>query len=672
MISHHLFQTIIGHTLRDLVCIAILALSCTTQAFVLSSRQIIDITRRGYTNYDQQQGLIWRRLPATTTITQLNVMQVPPKLRTPFGLHEEEGGESEEEEAGYSHPRYLVEEAMMASFGGNSTFGSQRNGGRPSRKRRTTFYPEVVVEVLNQKLKDQNGDVKRLRKRATYVAETKLPSEYGQFMMRGYQVPGEPIGNEPCVIYPMDKPPMGTRDNMAYHVPVRIHDQCLTSEVFGSRRCDCKEQLVMALDYIQKFGGAVIYLQQEGRGIGLANKIAAYELQDRGFDTVDANLHLGFEEDEREYDIIPSILEDLNIAGIRLMTNNPRKVDFMTDLGVNVEGTIPMVVPEVNQFNRKYIETKRERMSHANFGELLSKNGGEPLVSGDSRLPSIHMMTRRGTIGARNGVLDTPEISKASCAMQLSMTMQDAQDVVHSSAVNGDYGASDSVADYGSETEEGVVSGEDGYCFGRESVEAAISAIARGGIIVVVDDMDRENEGDFIMAADLCAPLDMAHIIRYSSGVVCVALEEERLEELKLPAMVALNEDPKGTAFTVTVDANKDHGITTGISAAERAITIQLLANPKATAVDFHRPGHVLPLRARKGGVLTRDGHTEAAIDFAKLANRQPAGVLCEIVSEENPTEMMRLPEIKRFCARHGHVLTSIADLAQYRRDTGL
>lgn len=111
-------------------------------------------------------------------------------------------------------------------------------------------------------------------------------------------------------------------------------------------------------------------------------------------------------------------------------------------------------------------------------------------------------------------------------------------------------------------------------------------------------------------------------------------------------------------------------GITTGISASDRSKTIQLLANPKTTATDFNRPGHIFPLRAREGGVLTRDGHTEASVDLSRLAGLNPCGVLCEIVSEENPTEMMRLPEIKRFCRRHGFVLTSIMDLAQYRRDT--
>jgi len=174
------------------------------------------------------------------------------------------------------------------------------------------------------------------------------------------------------------------------------------------------------------------------------------------------------------------------------------------------------------------------------------------------------------------------------------------------------------------------------------------------------------------MAADLSTPMKMAEFIRYSSGVICIAMEGKRMDELELPAMVVDNEDPKETAFSVTVDATAQHGVTTGISAKDRCITSKLLADKNAMAFDFHRPGHIFPLRAKENGVLTRDGHTEAAVDFARLAGSSPAGLLCEIVSEDNPTEMARLPELKRFCKKHGYVLTSIADLRQYRKDTGL
>lgn len=405
----------------------------------------------------------------------------------------------------------------------------------------------------------------------------------------------------------------------------------------------------MALRYIQKHGGFIIYLQQEGRGIGLANKIAAYALQDVGLDTVDANLHLGFAEDCREYGVVKSILEDMKVSSIQLMTNNPRKVEKLTQLGITVDRTLPMVVPAANPYNFKYLETKEKRMNHANLATLLAQ---------DPQAVEKQLKQRQGN-GAMAPLVEMPHLAAeyinngtemSANAVQVSLMTDDVEDIVTEDA--------------------GVEAKEDGYCFGRQSVEDAIAAVGRGEMVVVVDDMNRENEGDFIMAADLCTDLDMARIVRYSSGVVCIALEEERLKELELPPMVTNNQDPKGTAFTVTVDATKEHGITTGISASDRSTTIQLLAKADSVATDFHRPGHIFPLRARKGGVLARDGHTEAAVDLAKLAGRAPAGVLCEIVSEENPTEMMRLPEIKRFCQRHGFVLTSIVDLQQYRRDT--
>jgi 3,4-dihydroxy 2-butanone 4-phosphate synthase/GTP cyclohydrolase II len=396
----------------------------------------------------------------------------------------------------------------------------------------------------------------------------------------------------------------------------------------------------MALRFIQEHGGCVIYLQQEGRGIGLANKVAAYALQDDGLDTVDANLHLGFPEDSREYGVVPSILADMKIGGIQLMTNNPRKVERLTSLGINVERTLPMVVPQINSFNRKYMETKQERMNHANLSALLSREDDTPVL-----MPNNNGMTPRKTMATQyinNGTEMTAN------AVQVSLMAED-----------------DETAE-----EEGVKASEDGYCFGKQSVLDCLEAVGRGEMVVVVDDMDRENEGDFIMAADHCTPLDMAQIVRYSSGVVCVAMEGDRMDSLGLPPMLTNNEDPKGTAFSVTVDATKKHGITTGISATDRSKTIQMLANPEATALDFNRPGHLFPLRSREGGVLSRDGHTEASVDLARMAGRSPVGVLCEIVSEENPTEMMRLPEIKRFCKKHSFVLTSIVDIAQYRRET--
>jgi 3,4-dihydroxy 2-butanone 4-phosphate synthase/GTP cyclohydrolase II len=199
-----------------------------------------------------------------------------------------------------------------------------------------------------------------------------------------------------------------------------------------------------------------------------------------------------------------------------------------------------------------------------------------------------------------------------------------------------------------------------------DRIEAAIAAIRAGGMAVVVDDADRENEGDLIMAAEKATPAAIAFIVRHTSGVVCAALTGARLRALQLPLMVADNAESQGTAFTVTVDYRK--GTTTGISAADRAATLRALADPHTAADDFARPGHVFPLRARPGGVLERRGHTEAAVDLARAAELAPCGVLCEIVDDDG--SMARLPSLREFAARHRLPLVSIADLVAYRRRT--
>ena len=199
-----------------------------------------------------------------------------------------------------------------------------------------------------------------------------------------------------------------------------------------------------------------------------------------------------------------------------------------------------------------------------------------------------------------------------------------------------------------------------------DSVERAIADIAAGKAVVVVDDEDRENEGDLIFAAELATPELMAFMVRHSSGYVCVGMDSADCDRLGLPPMVARNEDVRGTAYTVTVDAAE--GVDTGISATDRARTVRLLADPKSTVATFNRPGHVVPLRAKLGGVLVRQGHTEAAVDLARAANLAPAGALCEIVSEEDPTTMARLPELRRFADGHDLALISIEQLQDWRR----
>ena len=197
-----------------------------------------------------------------------------------------------------------------------------------------------------------------------------------------------------------------------------------------------------------------------------------------------------------------------------------------------------------------------------------------------------------------------------------------------------------------------------------DHIENAIAAIGRGEVVIVVDDEDRENEGDLIMAAELVTPETMAFMIRHTSGVICMPMMGERLDELQIPLMVSNNTESQRTAFTVSVDARA--GTTTGISAADRATTVRTLVDGTSRSDDFVRPGHIFPLRYREGGVLKRAGHTEAAVDLARLAGLQPAGVLAEVVNDDGT--MQRLPQLELFAAEHGLQLISIADLIRYRR----
>ena len=195
------------------------------------------------------------------------------------------------------------------------------------------------------------------------------------------------------------------------------------------------------------------------------------------------------------------------------------------------------------------------------------------------------------------------------------------------------------------------------------TVEEAIRDIAGGRMVIVVDDEDRENEGDLTMAAQLCTSENVAFIRKHASGVICVPMTVERLDELDLPQMVSRNEARLGTAFTVSVDARD--GVTTGISATDRARTIRLLADPTTKSHDLVKPGHIFPLQAREGGVLVRAGQTEAAVDLCRLAGLAPVGVICEMTNPDG--SMSRVPELKRFARRHGLRLITVKDLIAHR-----
>jgi 3,4-dihydroxy 2-butanone 4-phosphate synthase/GTP cyclohydrolase II len=319
-----------------------------------------------------------------------------------------------------------------------------------------------------------------------------------------------------------------------------------------------------------------------------------------GFDTVSANEHLGFNGEMREYYAIPAILADLDVKSIRLLTNNPYKISQMQGLGIKITERISIEIPP-NADNLKYLISKRDKMRH--------------MLNVDLKVPES-VIEELGTSEVIQAVLFTSPVVQNK-----------------------------------------------GYAFGKESVLAAISAVQRGEIVVVVDDEDRENEGDLIMAAELATPETIGFIVRFSSGVLCISLESERLDALKLPPMFLNNEDPKQTAYSVSVDYK--HNTSTGISAADRAATFRALVDPAVAATDLQRPGHVFPLRYRPGGVKTRAGHTEASLDLTRLAGLRPGGVLAEIVNDDG--SLSRLPTLREFSATHGLVLTSVQDLIAYR-----
>jgi 3,4-dihydroxy-2-butanone 4-phosphate synthase len=195
-----------------------------------------------------------------------------------------------------------------------------------------------------------------------------------------------------------------------------------------------------------------------------------------------------------------------------------------------------------------------------------------------------------------------------------------------------------------------------------DPIEDAVRAMAEGRPVLVVDNEDRENEGDIIFAAQHATPALMGWTVRYSSGVICVPLDGARADALALPPMVAINQDSKGTAYTVSCDAAA--GVSTGISATDRALTARVLADPGSRPESLTRPGHVFPLRAVNGGVRERQGHTEAAVDLCRLAGLEPVGVIAELVYDNG--EMMRLDGLRGFAAEHGCPLISIEDLVAY------
>jgi 3,4-dihydroxy-2-butanone 4-phosphate synthase/GTP cyclohydrolase II len=402
------------------------------------------------------------------------------------------------------------------------------------------------------------------------VASTRIPTRWGLFETLGFEREScNGTGHvETALAFVLGD--LGEEDAPL----VRIHSQCFTGEVLGSLRCDCGDQLDLAMRAIAEEGrGLVIYEHQEGRGIGLMAKLQAYSLQDKGLDTVEANHALGLATDYRDYSLPVAILKDLGVTRVRLLSNNPDKSLALLEAGVDVVAMIPCEAA-TNIHSAAYLRAKKEKLGHA-------------LALPDDK-------------------------------------------------------------------------------FEFASIDDAIRDFRAGRMVVIVDDEDRENEGDLTIAAEMITPEAINFMATHGKGLICLALTDERLQALDLAPMSPANSALGGTAFTVSIDV-KGHDITTGISSYDRAQTIKAAVDPNSQPEDFARPGHVFPLRARAGGVLERRGQTEAAVDLATLAGLQPAGVICEIVNDDGT--MARVPELIRFCQKHGLSMITVAELARYRVD---
>jgi len=431
----------------------------------------------------------------------------------------------------------------------------------------------------------ETGHTMRVRR----VVSTRLPTKWGDFQTIGFE---REILNGSRRVETAIALIFG--DLTADVVLTRIHSQCFTGEVLGSLRCDCREQWEISMRAIAEEGrGLMIYEHQEGRGIGLMAKLQAYELQNKGLDTIEANHVLGFAADCRDFGLPAAILHDLDVRRIRLLSNNPNKSSALTNAGIEVVAQVPCEVAP-NEHSLAYLLTKKEKMGH--------------------------------TLGTKSTHLRSDGL--------------DLQTDV-----------------YAEMTDER---------FEFASIEQALDELRAGRMIVVVDDEDRENEGDLTMAAEMITPEAINFMAMYGRGLICLAMTGERLESLELAQMEPDNTALGGTAFTVSIDVRGDD-VTTGISAYDRAQTIKAAVDSRSCPEDFARPGHVFPLCARPGGVLERRGQTEAAVDLASLAGLYPAGVICEIVNDDGT--MARVPDLIGFCKKHDLLMVTVADLARYRFD---
>src|SRR6476660_706691 len=345
------------------------------------------------------------------------------------------------------------------------------------------------------------------------IASTRMPTKWGVFQIFGFE--REILNGSRHVETAMAMVMGDLTDGSPL---VRIHSQCFTGELLGSLRCDCNDQLQIAMRAIADEGrGLIIYEHQEGRGIGLMAKLQAYGLQDAGLDTVEANQALGYSADCRDFSLPVAIVKELGIHRVRLLSNNPQKTRALIDAGIEVVAEIPCEVAP-NPCSFQYLRTKKEKMGHT-----LSLSGPTD--------PYAKARFRPDRPAERNFA----------------------------------------------------------------SIDAALCQLCEGRMVVVVDDEDRENEGDLTMAAEMVTPEAINFMATHARGLICLAMTGERLDELELPPMVQQNTALHETAFTVSIDA-RSRGVTTGISAQDRARTIQAAVDASSFPADFARPGHVFPL----------------------------------------------------------------------------
>jgi 3,4-dihydroxy-2-butanone 4-phosphate synthase/GTP cyclohydrolase II len=347
---------------------------------------------------------------------------------------------------------------------------------------------------------------------------------------------------------------------------VRVHSECLTGDVFHSRFCDCGQQLTESINTCSVNGGIILYLRQEGRGIGLYNKLDSYLLQhNNGLNTYDANHKLGFKPDLRDYKVASSMLLALGVGSVKLLTNNPEKVEQLRTFGVSVIEQIPTGV-YIHDDNRNYITSKR----------------------------------------ARGHVIAEPEIS---------------------------------------------------------SLSEILSELRLQKPVIIVDDEDRENEGDLFIPAETLTQEVMTFMIRKCGGIVCATIEKQLADTLDLPLQPRRNLIDNQAHFTVSIEAA--HGMETGVSSQDRTRTIKQLLKPNISKSDISTPGHVFPLIANERGVLGRAGHTEAAVELSKLAGYKGVGVICEIINEDGT--MARLNDLHLFAQQYNLKIGTIKDIIEFR-----